>query len=29
MKKITLIALLVFAFTSVASAAPLMDFDKG
>ena len=29
MKKITLIALLVFAFTSVASAAPLMEFDKG
>ncbi|MDR7868791.1 MAG: hypothetical protein RIN56_18515 [Sporomusaceae bacterium] len=29
MKKITLIALLVFAFTSVASAAPLMDFEKG
>lgn len=29
MKKITLIALLIFALTSVASAAPLMDFEKG
>ncbi len=29
MKKITLIALFLFALTSVASAAPLMDFDKG
>jgi opacity protein-like surface antigen len=29
MKKITLIALFIFALTSVASAAPLMDFEKG
>lgn len=29
MKKITLIAIFLFALTSVAAAAPLMDFDKG
>lgn len=29
MKKITLIALFIFALTSVAAAAPLMEFDKG
>lgn len=29
MKKITLVALFIFALTSVAAAAPLMEFDKG